>query len=138
MATASQRSGGSQITFQNYFGALAGAGSAHIRTSTNSKITATGNYAVSGGAGYHWNAQLGGLLEISGRTVTFSSSPAITIFAYCLQASVMYIFNNTYTNGNTVTGQQYIATTAGVIETLTGATLPGSTGGSATSPGIKT
>ena len=97
------------------------------------RLEAIGNYAVSGNAAYHVLSQLRGIVLLTGRTVTFSNSPAYSgHFVNCaLALSLARVDGMTFTNGATVTGARYNVDNNGVIFTNgAGASyLPGNAAG---------
>jgi hypothetical protein len=119
---------GSIVEFQNIdFGAAA---AHHMYAGGRAALTATGNYAVTGGANSHMNANFGGFISVSGRTVTLTGTPAFTYFAYCTDGSGMYLFSNTYSGA--ATGIRYAVSMLSYIDTLGGGAtyLPGDAAGS--------
>jgi hypothetical protein len=121
---------GTLVRFGNVnFGTCAGS---HMTLSNRAAITALSNYAVSGGAAAHVNNIGISFLDISSRTVTFSNSPAISFFVITNYGAQTWAHAMTFTNGGTVTGTRYSASSNGAIFTNGGgaAYLPGNAGGS--------
>lgn len=103
-------------------------------------ISCVGHYTITGGTGTgsHVNCN-GGYANIFGYTCTISNSPTFAAaFAACIANGVLQSFSMTWTNGGTVTAVRYGASNGGVIQTFgAGANyFPGSSAGSATSPGV--
>jgi hypothetical protein len=123
------------IRFGNVnFGSCA---SSHMALQNRSAISALSNYAVSGGASAHVNNIGISFCDLQGRTITFSNSPAISFFMICNYGAQSWVHAMTFTNGGTVTGTRYSASSNGVIFTNAGGAsyLPGNTGGSTATGG---
>ena len=100
------------VLFQNVnFGAGWGF---HLRAGTFGKIEATGNYAISGGAVAHWRAQTG-QIQVQGRTITITGTPAFTRFANCNNLGMMLVNSNTFSGA--ATGRRFFVGLNGVIQT---------------------
>ncbi|MCK1281359.1 hypothetical protein IVB46_39690 [Bradyrhizobium sp. 61] len=116
-------------------------GYAHMRASGAAIIAATGNYTISGDAGFHLLSvnngymanYLAGTVPLTG-TLNFSQG-----FALTNQGGVLYTSGMTFNPaGATVTGPRYGATSNGVIATGGGGAnyFPGSIAGSVSAGGI--
>lgn len=126
---------GGTIRFQNLnFGAVPNPASAHIRASLGGNITATGNYAVSGGGYVHMWTDSTAYIFVAGVTITFSNSPVFAYFSVFETLSFQFVFSLTFTNGNTVTGQRHLGTLNAAVQTNgTEATyFPGNSAGART------
>lgn len=124
---------GGVITFSNVrFGASAGR---HMHAEAAGVIEAAGNYARVGACTYHASVASGGLISVSGRTVTASGTPSHTVYAYAAENGVVRMSSNTYSGAST--GTRWSAVTGGGVQTEGGNpnNLPGNSNGSATSPG---
>jgi hypothetical protein len=112
------------------FGACA---TAHMHSSYAGQIAVSADYAISGGALYHWWSETaGGSIAVIGRTVTLSGTPAFTAFANATIVAQIVAVSNTYSG--TATGSRYSATLNGVILSA-GATLPGNAAGATATGG---
>ncbi|MCP1779191.1 hypothetical protein [Bradyrhizobium japonicum] len=134
-------SSGGIIYFQKIDFQTFNQGYAHMRASGAAIIAATGNYTISGDAGFHLLAvnngymanYLAGTVPLTG-TLNFSQG-----FAYAKQGGVLYTSGMTFNPaGATVTGPRYAATSNGVIATGGGGAnyFPGSIAGSISNGGI--
>ena len=124
----------SGIAFSNLnFGSMASG--AHI---IGGNISATGNYAISGGAGYHLVSQGAGSTGIlsAGITVTLTGTPAFSAF-FAYAATLGAITTQSVTFSGSATGTRYQAAANGVINTNGGGAsyFPGSVAGSTASGG---
>jgi len=116
------------------FGAAAGARH-HISSFFGARVTATGNYSVTGGAGSHLNS-IEAALDIRSRTVTLTGTPAFSVsFANAGRLANIMASGATFTGS--ATGVRYIATGNGVIFTnLAGLTyFPGNAAGTTSTGG---
>lgn len=134
-------SSGGIIYFQKIDFQTFNQGYAHMRASGAAIIAATGNYTISGDAGFHLLAvnngymanYLAGTVPLTG-TLNFSQG-----FAYANQGGVLYTSGMTFNPaGATVTGPRYAPTSNGVIATGGGGAnyFPGSIAGSISNGGI--
>lgn len=127
-------SSGGQISFSNVnFGACA---SGHMLAYVHGTILGTGNYAISGAAPYHWNAQNGSLIDPSGYTITITGTPAFSAnFAYASRSS--QIICNAMTFSGSATGSRYSVSGVSLIDTNGSGTtyLPGNASGTGTNTG---
>lgn len=132
---------GGVVYFQKIDFSTFNQGYAHMRASGNAIIGATGNYTISGDAGFHalsvnngyMQTFLAGTVPLTG-TLNFSQG-----FAYVNQGGVLYTSGMTFNpSGATVTGPRYVATSNGVIATGGGGAnyFPGSVAGSVSNGGI--
>jgi hypothetical protein len=107
------------------FGACA---SSHIRSYMYGHVVATGNYAISGGAPYHWLTSQFGRVNVASRTVTITGTPAFSGgFASASDQALISCSGNTFSGS--ATGKRYTGVTSGGIINSAGATLPGDTAG---------
>jgi hypothetical protein len=123
------------IEFSNLdFGAC---GAQQIRLSEGSRITATGNYTISGGGTMHWSAAANGAyLRVQSRTITLTGTPAFSAsFANAQLGGGMIVNGNTFSGS--ATGSRYNASELGFINTVGAGTsyLPGNSAGTGTAPG---
>lgn len=112
------------------FGATSGG--LHIVAGQGTNIKATGNYTISGGAYAHVGAYDSGQVLTQSVTVTVSGTPAFSYFGVASRGGTFLFNGNTYSGS--ATGARYLCDTAGGMYSG-GVTLPGSTAGTATSPG---
>lgn len=116
---------GANITFRNV--EFHDASQANCFAYLGGTIIADGNYAIVGGAAIHLRAWMGGIVDINGRTVTITNTPAFSpYFAEARLNGVIRATGATFTGS--ATGQEYYAETGGVIFT-DGVTLPGNVAG---------
>lgn len=123
--------GASIITRVIEFGACA---SVHVRVDNGGAINQLGAMRITGGATYHVAAEMCGIVQGSGLTVTLVGTPAFSQ-AYALANRNAAILMATYTYVGSATGQRYRAIQSGVIDTVTAAapnTLPGNSAGTST------
>ena len=114
----------SQLTFGT-------CGSQQVRATDGGRVTATGNYAIDGGAGNHWSAVGNGLIRVQAKTVTLTGTPAFSVaFANADLSSTVLVSGNSFSGS--ATGLRYSATNNAVISSGgAGATyLPGNAAGS--------
>lgn len=126
---------GSQITFRNVN--FSAATSAQLLARDGGRIIADGNYGIENNAAYHAYARTGGIVEISGRTVTLSGTPAFsTAFAYAESVSSIRAVGNTF-SGTGATGKRYDARSNAVIDVNGGGAsyFPGNSAGSTATGG---
>lgn len=123
---------GAVIEFANLrFGACAGA---HV-FADGGRISATGNYTISGGASNHVWARNGGAVNTDFRTATLSGTPAFSTAYALVQGG--YFLAGAMTFSGSATGVRYSATLNGVINTVGGGAsyLPGNSAGSTATGG---
>jgi hypothetical protein len=116
------------------FGAVA-SGWDHIASSMGAYVQANSNYAITGAANRHWNANNGTIL-CGGRTITITGTPAFSVaFAASTHGSLVQVWSNTYSGS--ATGVRYSATLNGVIQTFGGgaSALPGNSAGTTATGG---
>jgi len=114
------------------FGACAGA---HIICGNGAFVEAIGNYSISGGALRHLQSNPAGQINVAGKTVTitgtpaFSSAFALTVFGY------MNVSGDTWSGA--ATGPRYSSSLNGIINTGGGGAnyLPGNAAGSTATGG---
>lgn len=123
---------GAVVEFANIrFGACSGA---HVFCDAG-RVTATGNYAITGGAAQHIWMRNGGTVITDFRTVTITGTPAFSS-AYALTQQGSYLAG-VMTFSGSATGVRYSSTLNGVINTVGGGAsyLPGSSAGSTATGG---
>lgn len=101
-------------------------------------VTATGNYELLAGASCHLQANGYGRINVSGRTITFTNSPAYSSAFVKVDGPGMVEASSVmqaYSGG--VTGTRYLVSLGGLINTSGGGAsyFPGNVAGTATSPG---
>lgn len=79
---------------------------AHIRAWSGGKILALSDYAVTGGAAVHFQAIDFGIIDCSGRTVTFTGSLAFTWFVLGNTGAYLALYTMTF-SGGTITGSRF-------------------------------
>lgn len=112
------------------FGAVT-SGYSHINASQGSIIEATGNYAIAGGGSAHMQVHWAGHIEVSGKTVTITGTPAFnTAFALGSRIGTIDAPGNTYSGP--ATGTRYTADLSAVLFTNGGGAnyFPGNVAGS--------
>lgn len=126
--------GGSLIINNVIFGAATGG--YHLASSYGGRISAGSNYTITGGAYAHIYAFQGGIVNITGRTITLTGTPTfITAFIFTESIAATTYASNTFSG--TAIGSKYNARKLGLID-VGGASifyLPGSTSGTTTSGG---
>jgi hypothetical protein len=124
---------GAKITHSNMvFGACA---SGHVQSSSGGVITATTNYTISGAAPFHVIFAEGGVVIITGRTLTITGTPAFTAFCFGRNPSSFMADGCTFTGS--ATGSRY-SLTNGASAYVAGASstyLPGNSAGTLGSAG---
>jgi hypothetical protein len=127
--------GGAYIKFNSIiFGTCA---SSHLYASLGASLQTTGDYAISGGANAHWQAQEGGRIDTQARTVTISNTPAFsTSLAYARLGGGVTCHAMTF-SGTGATGKRFTVETNAVVFTSGGGAsyLPGNSAGSTTTGG---
>jgi hypothetical protein len=105
---------GCVVEIQNLdFGACA---SQHMNARSGAHILQTGNYAISGGSAFHWNAIGGGTIECQNHTITLTGTPAFgSAFAIAQITAVILAASTTFSGA--ATGVRYSALTNAVIYT---------------------
>lgn len=121
---------GGVINFENInFGTSTGA--AHVVAGEFGAVLAIGNYTISGNATTHGSVTAGGVLDISGKTISLSGTPAFSnSFVAAVYGGSLYAPGITFSGS--ATGIRYNAILNGVIQTSGGGAnyFPGSTAGS--------
>lgn len=126
---------GAVVLFSNIrFGVCAGV--AHMLAQRGAGIIAIGNYAITGAAARHIYVESSGVIDLRGRTVTITGTPAFTIFAHALDVATLYCGGMTFSGS--ATGTRYSATTNALINTNGGGAnyLPGNAAGSTATGGL--
>jgi hypothetical protein len=114
------------------FGACAGRHIAAV--APGAEVRAAGNYAVSGGAVRHVHAETGGLVAVTGRTVSLIGTPAFGAFAEATMLGCLVLTGNSFSGP--ASGQRYLASGNGVVRTGGSAgSLPGNLAGAVASGG---
>lgn len=126
---------GANVRYQNVnFGACAGT---HLNVQVGSKATATGNYAISGGAAVHLSSTYLSLVIVQGVTITITGTPAFSFaFATAQQNSMLAAATNTFSGS--ATGTRYNASSGGNIFVNGAGTtyFPGNAAGTGTNFGV--
>jgi Protein of unknown function (DUF2793) len=125
---------GGYIRFNNLeFGACAGA---HILAGDDSKITALGNYKISGGATQHIRGSGGAVARCQLVTITLTGTPAFS-GAFAQADFNGSVAGNASTFSGSATGPRYSALKNGVVDTNGGgaAYFPGDTAGTTATGG---
>jgi hypothetical protein len=97
----------------------------------NSQITADGtparifinaDYSITGGAGQHYAAIAGGMIDnVVSRTVTLTGIPSYTLgFATAQAGGMLFLQNMTFSGSASATTVRYLARANGIISTATG------------------
>lgn len=126
--------GGSLIINNVIFGTATGG--YHLASSYGGRIFAASNYTITGGAYAHIYAFQGGVVNITGRTITLTGTPTfVTAFIFTESIAATTYASNTFSG--TATGSKYNARKLGLIDVGGASTsyLPGSTSGTTTSGG---
>lgn len=127
---------GGIITFANIdFGAAA---NYHRYPTAGGRITATGNYTISGGAQAHLSANSGGINQTVSRTVTLTGTPNFSI-AYAWMGTPAYIEDYSNTFSGSATGKRYSNSALSLINTNGGGAnyLPGNVAGDTPTTGAQ-
>lgn len=95
---------GGVVEFESIeFGSIA---NNQIDVETGGVVEATGNYSISGSGQVHWNINNGGILKVSGKTVTITNTPTFSSgFLVGKNLSCIDATGNTFTAS--VTGVRY-------------------------------
>lgn len=115
------------------FGSATGA---HCYAISNGLIVISNNYTISGGAARHYQAQLGGVIQNNGVTVTVSGTPAFSSqFAYADSGAIISAFPGSFSGA--ATGTRYSVSSNAVINTFGSGVsfFPGNAAGSVTTGG---
>ena len=133
------RGSGSQVILGTgvIFGDCAGI---HVYSLSGGYIRIPVAYSITGSADIHWNASVGGFLEMGNATVTLTGTLSFLTFAYAASGGILSTYNSSFTGG-TVTGTRYECLTDGCINTFGGGAnyFPGNsagTGGTTTGGGF--
>lgn len=126
------------IQFQNI---VFGAAQVHLNCGSKNggsgaNLECTGNYTVSGAATFaHLVGSRPCNIDLSGRTITFSGTPALNIFILLDNGAICYMASVTW--GSTFTGKRYQLSNHGVCNTGGQATtwIPGTVAGTGTNAG---
>ena len=95
----------------------AASGNYHMLANNNSAIIVSGSYSITGGAGNHYYATRGSVINDSvNPTVTLTGTPAFTAFTAADDAGVVAMFNVTFSGS--ATGKRFDGNLNGVIHTL--------------------
>lgn len=106
---------------------------AHVYAEKKAVVNFDSSYTISGGGGYHWQAESGAYIERTAvTTITTSGTPAFTKFAFAYRQSGILAANQTF-SGTGATGQRYDVGNLSLINTFGGGAsyLPGNSAGSA-------
>lgn len=108
----------------------------HVVASNNANIRFTGDYSITGNAGYHWYCD-NAILQAFGRTVTLTGTPAwSSAFMLSFQTGFTSAYSMTFTGA--ATGTRYLVTLNGVVQTGGGGAnyFPGDVAGAASTGGV--
>lgn len=114
---------------------------AQIRASDGGEVFLNGDYAVTGGGGWHYETVRGGRINGSigaSLTVTLTGTPAYTQqFAGSNDLGMLYVDSASVTFSGGATGVRYLASVNAIIETNGGGAtfFPGNAGGSVATGG---
>jgi hypothetical protein len=106
--------------------------------SAGARMQLTGNYTISGNAGFHLFAIGQANIQCNSMTVTLTGTPAFTIFCYATRMAFIDVEAVTYSGGASAGTTRYVAGENSVIYTNSSANptyFPGGTGGSTQSGG---
>lgn len=108
----------------------------HLASSYGGRIFAASNYTITGGAYAHIYSFQGGIVNISGRTITLTGTPAFGT-AFILSESISSVVYSSNTFSGTATGSRYNVRKLSLIDVNGASTtyLPGSTSGTTASGG---
>lgn len=108
----------------------------HLASSYGGRIFAASNYTITGGANAHIYSFQGGIVNISGKTVTITGTPAFGT-AFILSESISSVVYSSNTFSGTATGSRYNVRKLSLIDVNGASTtyLPGSTSGTTASGG---
>ncbi len=112
-------------------------GRRHLNAVQNGKIVLASGYTISGGAAWHYFAQLGGIIENKAVAVTLTGTPAFSSeFAYADMGGIISVFPGSFSGS--ATGKRFNANTGGIINAWgSGLTyLPGNAAGTVANGGI--
>lgn len=121
----------------NFRGVDFGAGfTYHLYASQMGLINCTGNYTISGAAGYHVLVRDTSIISVESKTVTISGTPAFT--AYCYAINLGNMIANGCTFSGSATGQRYNVSINSLIFTNGGGAtyFPGNSSGAAATGGL--
>lgn len=124
----------SSILFKNIdFGAAA---TAHISVTNGALCQASGNYAITGAAPWHYGAFSNGIITVSSRTVTITGTPAFSS-AFCLAQTTGIVVANGNTYSGSATGSRYNISLNAIAITAGGGAnyFPGGTAGTTATGG---
>lgn len=91
----------------------------HINAFDGGRVHITGSYAITGGAGYHWHARVGGRIETGvgvTATITLSGTPAFTNDFAGANFGQIYLFPSTVTFSGSATGNRFFSHNLARIE----------------------
>jgi hypothetical protein len=111
-------------------------GGRHVATTASgASARCTGAYSISGGAVHHWSAEAGSTIDVEGRAITLSGTPAFSAFAQAAAGGNMAVSGNLFSGG--ATGIRYIVSSNGVVRTggAGAAYLPGNGAGTSSTGG---
>lgn len=117
------------------FGACPNSTSSHVVCYGGATVNANGNYAISGGAYRHWWVESQGFLQVAGRTVTLTGTPAFRS-AFAVAQMLALVQCNSDTFSGAATGKKYNVGSNAIISGGGGASyLPGNSDGMAANGG---
>jgi hypothetical protein len=127
---------GSALSFGSVdFGPVTGPGLYHINC-MGGRVSAIGDYKISGSATVHWLTIWQGIIEVVGRTVTITGTPAFSVaFAQAERLGMIRVNGNTFVGS--ATGSRYLAQSNSLIFTIGGVNyLPGNAAGTTGTGGL--
>lgn len=125
---------GGSIQFSNV--TFAACTAPHILAQHGGTIKCLGNYTITGGATFHWQAVAGGNISVDSVTITIIGTPAFSsAFATSNTLGMIEAYSDTFTGA--ATGVRFVANGNGVINTNGGGAtyLPGNAAGSTATGG---
>ena len=125
------------VDIQNIeFGALPN-GAYHMRADANARITAIGDYTITGAASAHMLVVWGGHITVAGRSIAVSGNPSFGS-AFALASRLGKIEANSNTYSGSAVGSRYLCDNNSVIFTNSGGAnyFPGSAAGTTATGGI--
>ena len=129
---------GSGLTITGTWSSVPAPSSIHIYAGQQCIVFMTGNYTISGAAGYHYYAEVGGVIDVPGGiTTTVSGTPAFTTFANAVNLGTIRSASQTFSGSATGT-RCSVTVNAIIIGTGTAANgtyFPGNVAGSSATGG---
>lgn len=91
----------------------------HINAFDGGRVHITGSYSITGGAGYHWHARVGGRIETGlgvAATITLSGTPAFSNNFAGVNFGQIYLYPSTVTFSGSATGPRFLVHNLGRLE----------------------